>query len=121
MRIETPKLTGEFGFLNTEDVDLYEEMAPAISDEIVKRNFGITFFELSDSSRDDVELLRLEVYRIIKEENERGRNLLRRYRLHSEIITSQQNGLHHILIFSKKPWREILWEEITSKVKQTNG
>ena len=30
-------------------------------------------------------------------------------------------GLHHILIFSKKPWREILWEEITSKVKQTNG
>ena len=118
MRIEAPISVDEFGFpFEAEDrSDIYKEMGILVFRKLEESKLGTTFVELSDLPKSNVELLRSGIrYHIVK----KAATCL--YEIYSRIITDPNDSKHHILIFSKKPWEEVIWEEIIRRVNQTDG
>lgn len=112
MRIEAPISVDELGFpIETEDrVDLYKEVASLIYKRLGESNLGAVFLELSDLPKKSVEVLRSGTRSYIVKKG--GDGCL----LYSTIITNPNDKLHHILLFSKEPWNEIIWKELKSKM-----
>ena len=112
MRIEAPISVEELGFpIETKArVDLYKEAASLVYKKLEKGNLRAVFLELSDLPQKAAEVLRSGTRSYIVKKGGDG------YLLYSTIITNPNDKLHHILLFSKEPWNEIVWKELKSKI-----
>lgn len=117
MRIEAPVSVDEFGFpLEGQRTDLYSEVGSLIYRRLEESKLGTAFLELSGLPKKSAELVRSGVRNYIFKEA--GTYL---YEIHGKTVTDPNDNSHHILIFSKKPWEEIVWEGIVRQINQTDN
>lgn len=114
MRIENPTPLQDLDFpINTEGrVEIYKTLGKPLYEALEMSELGTAFLKLRDVSKRNVDLIKAGVrYHIAKESGDPY------YKFHTKVLTDPKDTTHRILIFSKKPWDEVVWEEVSSKLK----
>jgi hypothetical protein len=114
MRIENPAPLQSLDFpINTEDrAEIYQQLGGPIYKALEQSRLGTATIQVSGLTKRSIELIRSGVrYHIIKDAGDP------RYPLFTTILSNPKDRSQHVVVFSKKPWEEIVWGEVMSKLE----